>query len=486
MATSLSIYRYDGYPTETSMRVYVELTVTYAAKYKIHFEVVDEYGDIVYSGFGTTLTMAAGESITEDDDLYKTFTGLTPGTDYGVVATLWNATENYELNVQDTLAFTTDSSGTVTIKYYDGNKTVNTVSSEGSITVKSASRSGWDFVGWATSTNTESVSYEAGDVIYATSGDKTVNLYAVYMKESEISFYYITSSTGALSSNTRTKIQYRVNTSKSAATEDWYNVITLPSFSTSNSTIATDDPDRTWSAAGWCTSSFAMEPDYAPGQQISSDRLGSFLYAVYSNGCSITYNSNGGSGSMSKQTGTAYYSASGDYTGVTFNLKDCTFTPPSGKTFAAWNVKADGTGASYTNTITTNYNVILYAIWGTGRPKDWSWTTTGISRGSSMAYTQSGTVITPKPLTATEWLNFIERVKAFATYVGVSLDSTYLYRATNGVSKGSPMTSTQANGARFLVNQLNPPTKVPASVSSGSVVTASFINGLKDSLNSID
>ena len=58
-------------------------------------------------------------------------------------------------------------------------------------------------------------------------------------------------------------------------------------------------------------------------------------------------------------------------------------------------------------------------------------------------------------------------------------------RRLDEVESGKPMTSTQANGARYLISQLSPPTSVPASVSSGTVITAAFINGLKNSLNSI-
>ena len=190
---------------------------------------------------------------------------------------------------------------------------------------------------------------------------------------------------------------------------------------------------------------------------------------------------------MSKQTGTGYYNAFGNYSGVTFSISSCSFTPPSGKRFDSWNVKSDGSGTEYSSggTVTTSYDIIFYAIWVAGRPSDWSWTTTGISKGSSMAYTQSGTTITPKPLTATEWLAFMNRVKAFYSYKGRTVDSTYWSRAVNGVSSGSVMTATQANSARYLINQLSPPTSVPSAVSSGSTITAAFINGLKNSLNSI-
>ena len=173
------------------------------------------------------------------------------------------------------------------------------------LTVDGPGKTDWTFLGWATSTSTTSIVYEEGDLIRATS-DKTLNLYAVYKKESTIYCYYIDGSSGSLYSNTRPKIQYRVNTSKSSYSTNYYNNITLPSFDSANSTITTSEPVRSWSAIGWHPNSFATEPDYSPGQTVASNLITSNLYAIYSNECSITYNANGGSGSMSKQTGTGY------------------------------------------------------------------------------------------------------------------------------------------------------------------------------------
>ena len=103
-----------------------------------------------------------------------------------------------------------------------------------------------------------------------------------------------------------------------------------------------------------------------------------------------------------------------------------------------------------------------------------------------MNYSGSGSSIVIKPLTADEWLDFADRIKEFYMYLGKTVDSTYWYRAVNGVESGSPMTTTQANGARYLINALNPSTAVPNAVSQGDPITAAFINGLKNSLNSID
>ena len=415
-----------------------------------------------------------------------TYTGLSAGTRYTCSAIVYDSSWKKLPFAANSVTQRTSSAAIITVVYHDGNHSWSD-SSTSSVTVDGPYRTDWDFVGWATSTKTTSTSYDEGDIISVGSTDRTVNLYAVYKRESTIYCYYIDGSSGSLYSNTRTKRQYRVNTSTTGTSTNYYDTITLPTFNSSNATITTSEPSRSWSAIGWSESTSASEPDYEPGQVVATNYITGNLYAVYSNECSITYNSNGGSGSMTKQTGTGYYNAYGNYKGATFSIKSCSFTPPTGKTFDSWNVKSDGSGTEYSagGTVTTSYNVIFYAIWVAGRPNSWSWSTTGISKGSSMAYTQSGATIIVKPLTATEWLAFMNRVKEFYTYKGKTVDSTYWSRAVNGVESGSSMTATQANGARYLISQLSPPTSVPASVSSGTVITAAFINGLKNSLNSI-
>ena len=413
-----------------------------------------------------------------------TYTGLEPGTRYTLSAIVYDSNWNQLAFKANSVTQKTASAAVLTVRYYDGNKSWSD-SSTGTVIIDGPYRTDWDFEGWATSTKSTSVSYQEGDTISAGSSDKSVSLYAVYSSTTTIYCYYISGSSGSQVSNTRIKKQYRVNTSISASSTNYYNNITLPTFDSVNSTITTTTPNRSWTAIGWHPTSFAMEPDYSPGQTVSGKLITSDLYAMYSNECSITYNSNGGSGSMTKQTGTGYYNAFGTYEGAVFTIKDCSFTPPSGKRFGSWNQKADGSGTTYSSSVTTSYNITLYAIWVKARPSNWSWSTTGISKGSNMTYTQSGTTIIVKPLTAKEWLAFMNRVKEFYTYLGKTVDSTYWSRAVNGVSSGSKMTATQANGARYLINQLSPPTSVPASVSSGTVITAAFINGLKNSLNSI-
>ena len=65
----------------------------------------------------------------------------------------------------------------------------------------------------------------------------------------------------------------------------------------------------------------------------------------------ITYNSNGGSGSMTSTTG------------ATVNAATCTFTAPTGKVFDHWNTASNNSGTSYNAGASVNATVTLYAIW---------------------------------------------------------------------------------------------------------------------------
>ena len=74
--------------------------------------------------------------------------------------------------------------------------------------------------------------------------------------------------------------------------------------------------------------------------------------------CTVTYNSNGGSGSMSDGDSPYAY-------GSTVTVLANGFTAPTGKHFYKWNTANDGSGAYYEkdNTFTITGNVILYAQW---------------------------------------------------------------------------------------------------------------------------
>lgn len=62
----------------------------------------------------------------------------------------------------------------------------------------------------------------------------------------------------------------------------------------------------------------------------------------------ITYDANGGTGTMSDTTNT---------------VAACTFTAPEGKTFSTWNTNASGTGTDYAPGASATSDLDLYAIW---------------------------------------------------------------------------------------------------------------------------
>ncbi|MBR1928958.1 MAG: chitobiase/beta-hexosaminidase C-terminal domain-containing protein [Paludibacteraceae bacterium] len=77
------------------------------------------------------------------------------------------------------------------------------------------------------------------------------------------------------------------------------------------------------------------------------------VVVTYSGGTTytVTYNANGGSGSMSNGTG------------ASVTIADCSFTAPSGKTFSKWNTNSNGTGTDYAVGASVTQNLNLYAIW---------------------------------------------------------------------------------------------------------------------------
>lgn len=101
-----------------------------------------------------------------------------------------------------------------------------------------------------------------------------------------------------------------------------------------------------------------------------------------------------------------------------------------------------------------------------GRPTSWDWHTTKTA----------GAVVS---LTASEWNSFCTRINQFRAYKGLA---NYSFTT---VASGNTITATIVNQARTAINAMSPPTSVPTSAVQGGIMTASFFNGLRSSLNSI-
>lgn len=105
---------------------------------------------------------------------------------------------------------------------------------------------------------------------------------------------------------------------------------------------------------GWNTKADGTGANYADGATVKFD-VDTTLYAQWTQKPVITFNVNGGEGTMSAQTVNPNESAA---------LPANTFTRAD-YDFAGWNTKADGSGMAYADkeNITTNENVTLYAQW---------------------------------------------------------------------------------------------------------------------------
>jgi len=139
-----------------------------------------------------------------------------------------------------------------------------------------------------------------------------------------------------------------------------------------------------------------------------------------------------------------------------------TWTGLSPSTTYYANVRAYTSGGGWSNW--SNYD---FATTPKGKPSSFSWYTTKSSGGNFN-------------LTASEWNDLCTKINDFRSYRNLS-DYTFT-RAYSGNS----FTATQYNEARNAINVMNPSTSIPIYRNSGEIIYASDINGLRDSLNSIN
>ncbi len=266
-------------------------------------------------------------------------------------------------------------------------------------------RTGYDFVGWGTSSSSTSASYSAGGK-YTSNVSRT--LYAVWSPKAYTVSYNANGGVGAPSSQTKYYNQtltlsnvtpyrdgytfngwatsstgsavysaggsYTANASRtlyavwSKAVQKYtvsYNAnggSGVPASQTKiaglNMTLSSTIPTRSgYTFMGWGTSSLSTVASYAAGGVYSAD-ASITLYAVWSKNPStytISYNANGGSGAPSSQTKTE---------NVTLTLSS-TRPTRSGYTFMGWSTSSTASYATYSagGSYTANASTTLYAVW---------------------------------------------------------------------------------------------------------------------------
>lgn len=201
-------------------------------------------------------------------------------------------------------------------------------------------KEGYTFVGWRRD-NTAS-----GDILTeCTVGEDPLTLWAVFRKSYNVNFI----------SNVGTE---------NFTVYEYYNNENLlnASIEAPNGISTSEWKWRGWSGAQVTTADASVV--YNNGTLISNIISNSTYYGLYSQNVTISYNANGGSGTLESHTGTRYYNASGDIKDATIVLKNNSFTR-SGAIFHKWAIASAVTSTQYAagTSVTISTNTVYYATW---------------------------------------------------------------------------------------------------------------------------
>ena len=198
------------------------------------------------------------------------------------------------------------------------------------------SNPGYVFVGWATSNNTPTVTYNPGDTISNSwaadyRGNSVTNLYAVWTNQNVITY-------NPDDNSIEKSAIYQVKQSGQSAT------LKGATFTRTG-----------YTQTGWATTAGGPKVYDLSGTYSSNNPLS--LYPVWqANTYTITYVANEGTGTMADQTVT--YDS-------TFTPRACSFIR-EGYSFSSWNESQDGKGIRWKvqeYTVDRAENITLYAIW---------------------------------------------------------------------------------------------------------------------------
>ena len=206
-----------------------------------------------------------------------------------------------------------------------------------------ATKSGWNFVGW--NTNKDATTKLTSLTMVASA----ITLYAIYSRTLGLSFIQVDGT----------------NDSKS---------VTIYNNATSGTiTAPAVDTKSDYTIVGWGSSNTATKSAVASGASgvsVTTSTTGTTYYAVYSYTVTVTYNGNNSTGgSTSNSTGTAYITAKENGTSG-YNTTNASVTLASngftrtGYTFSKWaQCSTSGTQYAAGASISISANTTMYAIW---------------------------------------------------------------------------------------------------------------------------
>ena len=194
-----------------------------------------------------------------------------------------------------------------------------------------ATKAGWEFVGWNTDKNaTRKLSS------YTVTGD--VTLYAIYKKTYTANFY----SKNNVLQETKTVDLYNTATSGS---------INMPTVSTYTG----------WTALGWRDDTTAGTKEQSASATVSLSSNKNY-YAVYQRTLTLSYNANGGATTPSTQTANQYYNANGSQTSHTMTLASA--ISRENYTFSGWAMgSTSGTVHKAGSTVSLTESTTMVALW---------------------------------------------------------------------------------------------------------------------------
>lgn len=195
-------------------------------------------------------------------------------------------------------------------------------------------KSGYTFLGWSTSSTATSATYSAGASYTA---NAAATLYAIWRKTISLTYSANggTGGPGTVSANV-------------------YNSTTTYTF-----TISSTAPTKSgYTFMGWSTAN-DTSVEYSSGNTYALS-ANATLYAVWRKAITVSYNVNGGSGTVAAQTGYAYNAATS--TSITISNTKPTRTYYN---FLGWSTASNASTATYKSGTAYSFssNVTLYAVW---------------------------------------------------------------------------------------------------------------------------
>lgn len=231
--------------------------------------------------------------------------------------------------------------------------------------------SGYTFMGWATKPNSLDAEYFGGSII-----KEETDYFAVFRSGATTIFKYVNADGKSLGTNYRVAWKIKTSVSRgftyvmSNSRESTTILTSVPNFNPSEVIIAKSlgGDGHKWGGIGWTKTTTGMTPAFTKGEKLSSEdirTLNGTYYAIYERDVSVSFDANGGSGSMPNVSAKVYCNpGSKSRTTPTVKIGYCSFIPPKGKMFSHWSKTKTASATKYISWIQTQEDITLYAIWG--------------------------------------------------------------------------------------------------------------------------